>query len=57
MFLHLTVVILTARDAGRLYTRYLGSEKKANANTFLADKNQWMVLEYKMMDPTSELRV
>ena len=35
----------------------LGSEKKANANTFLADKNQRMVLVYKMLDPTSEHRV
>ena len=51
MFLHLNVVILPKRDAGRL----LGSEKKANANTFLADKNQQMVLVYKVLDldPTS----
>ena len=27
------------------------------ANTFLADKNQWMVLVYKMLDPRSEHRV
>ena len=26
------------------YATYLESGKKANANTFLADKNQWMVL-------------
>ena len=56
IFLHLTVDILTARDAGRLLAISV-SEKKANANTFLAYKNQWMVLVSKMLDPTSERRV
>ena len=56
MFLPLNVVILTTRDAGRLQA-ISGQKKKANANTVLADKNQWMVLVYKMLDPTSEHRV
>ena len=45
------------RKRYRYATSYLRSEKKANANTFLADKNQWMVLVYKVLDPTSEHRV
>ena len=56
MSLHITVVILTARDAGRLQL-ILGQKRKANVDTFLADKNQWMVLVYKVLDPTSEHRV
>ena len=45
------------RKRCRYATGNLGLEKKANASTFLADKNQWMVLVYKVPDPTSAHRV
>ena len=45
------------RKRCRWATGNLGSKKKANASTFLADKNQWMVLVYKVLDPMSEHRV
>ena len=45
------------RKRCQLATSDLGSEKKANANTFLAHKNQGMILVYKVLDPTSEHRV
>ena len=43
MFLFLTVVILIARDTGRPLA-ISGQKRKQTANTFLANKNQWMVL-------------
>ena len=53
MFRHLTVVILSAKNAGRLLA-ISGQKRKQTLNTFLADENQWMVFVYKMLDPTSE---
>ena len=56
MFRHLTVVILSAKNAGRLLA-ISGQKRKQTLNTFLADKNQWMVFVCKVLDPTSEHRV
>ena len=45
MLLHLTVIILTARDAGRLQA-IPGQKRKQTLTRFLADNNQWMVREH-----------